>query len=124
MNNKELFHLAKCLDVPEENFEKMLLFEKKHFLKEFTYSPYNKDKCYGNINTLSKAIYNSIFEFILHKIQISLQPKTLKNTSSINILDIFGFENFLLNSFEQFCINFTNEKLLKLYNSYIFEKEM
>jgi myosin heavy subunit len=74
---------------------------------------------------LSKAIYNAIFEFILYKSQNSLKPqKSTQNYISINILDIFGFENFEQNSFEQFCINFTNEKLLKLYNRYIFEREM
>ncbi len=89
-----------------------------------TFSPYNKSKCYANINTLSKAVYNAIFEFVLYKIQRSLRPEQNRNYISINILDIFGFENFDVNSFEQFCINFTNEKLLKLYNKYVFEKEM
>jgi len=69
-----------------------LLFEKKRFLKEYTLSPYTKNKCYANINTLAKAIYNEIFEFILMKIQRSLVPvKDLGCYTSINILDIFGF---------------------------------
>lgn len=51
------------------------------------------------MNTLSKAIYNAIFEFILMKIQKSLAPPQNKNYTSINILDIFGFENFDVNSF-------------------------
>jgi myosin heavy subunit len=102
-----------------------LLFEKKVILRELQFKPYNKDKCIANANTLSKAIYNAIFEFILVKIQKSLKPDEKRYGNkldflSINILDIFGFENFDLNSFEQFCINFTNEKLLKLYNQYIF----
>ena len=91
-------------------------------MKEFTFSAYNKTKSHGNINTMAKAIYNAIFEFILHKIQVTLRPSSKQKYNSINILDIFGFENFDNNSFEQFCINFTNEKLLKLYNQYVFER--
>ncbi len=87
-------------------------------------SAYSKEQCKGNRNTLCKAIYSRIFEFIISKIQQSLRPKSKGKFSSINILDIFGFENFECNSFEQLCINFTNERLLDLYNSYIFKKEI
>jgi myosin heavy subunit len=99
----------------------MLLFEKKVILKEITYKAYNKDGCLGNRNTLAKSLYNSIFEFIIYKVQLALNIRKKDNLASINLLDIFGFENFGNNSLEQLCINFTNEKLLKQYNRYVFE---
>jgi myosin heavy subunit len=62
-----------------------------------------------------------VFEFIIYKVQRALNPHTSDPLNSINLLDIFGFENFGDNSLEQLCINFTNEKLLKQYNRYVFE---
>ncbi len=93
-NKKIMDKVAKNLQIEEPELQKILLFEKKKFLKEYTFTAYNKNKCIANINTLSKAIYNAIFEFILFKIQKSLEPAKAKNYLSINILDIFGFENF------------------------------
>lgn len=55
------------------------------------FKTYKKDQCIGHRNTLCKAIYNMIFEFILYKIQITLNPKDMHTLKSINILDIFGF---------------------------------
>jgi myosin heavy subunit len=102
----------------------MLLMEKKVILKEITFKPYNMLGCIGNRNTLAKSLYNSIFEFIIYKVQLALNLRMKETLSSVNLLDIFGFENFGNNSLEQLCINFTNERLLKQYNRYVFENEM
>lgn len=67
--------VAQRLSIAEGSLEKILLYEKRKFLKEITYSAYNKSLCIANINTLSKAIYNAIFEFILFQINNSLNPK-------------------------------------------------
>jgi myosin heavy subunit len=112
------------LEIKEGELKRVLLQEKKIMHKDVCLKPYSKAGCIGNRNTICKAIYNAMFEFIIYKIQKALNPSANEKLSSINLLDIFGFENFSDNSLEQLCINFTNEKLLKQYNKYVFENEM
>jgi myosin heavy subunit len=77
-------------------------------------------------NVLAKDLYNRIFNWIVKKLNKKLstnQDKDDPNKKYIGLLDIFGFENFTVNSLEQFCINFTNEKLQQLYIRDIFKSE-
>lgn len=67
----------------------------------------NKAQCENNKNTLSKALYNRLFDYLIDKMNERLSVKE-EGFNSIGLLDIFGFENFLVNSFEQLCINFAN----------------
>jgi myosin heavy subunit len=60
--------IALILQVDTAHLEKILLFERKKFLKEYTNSPYNRQNCKANLHTFCKAIYNAIFDFILSKI--------------------------------------------------------
>jgi myosin-5 len=62
-----------------------------------------------------------LFQWLVDRINQSLS----KNTSPlfIGLLDIFGFENFKVNSFEQLCINYANEKLQQHFNLHIFKFE-
>ncbi|SSD60113.1 probable Myosin-1 [Saccharomycodes ludwigii] len=65
-------------------------------------------------DALAKQIYNNLFEWIVDRVNVSLQafPGADK---SIGILDIYGFEIFEHNSFEQLCINYVNEKLQQIF---------
>ncbi|XP_072949566.1 unconventional myosin IC isoform X2 [Epargyreus clarus] len=67
-------------------------------------------------DALAKAIYEKHFSWLVARLNSSLAPKEKDNWSSvIGILDIYGFEIFPKNSFEQFCINYCNEKLQQLF---------
>jgi len=61
-------------------------------------------------------MYERLFKWIVTRINRSLDRTKHQGTSFIGILDIAGFEIFQINSFEQLCINYTNEKLQQLFN--------
>lgn len=75
-------------------------------------------------DSVSRALYDKMFTWIVGKLNKNITPESTKNMLSLGLLDIFGFENFELNSFEQLCINFANEKLQQLYINYVFKSEV
>ncbi|KAG2022879.1 microfilament motor [Coprinopsis cinerea AmutBmut pab1-1] len=76
--------------------------------------PLNPSQATSGRDALSKAIYNNLFEWIVAKINVSLKTRSAYS-HIIGILDIFGFEIFEDNSFEQLCINYVNEKLQQIF---------
>nr|XP_025703929.1 myosin-16-like [Arachis hypogaea] len=71
---------------------------------------------------LAKTLYSSLFDWLVQKINVSIGQDP-KSKCLIGVLDIYGFESFKNNSFEQFCINFTNEKLQQHFNQHVFKME-
>ena len=74
-------------------------------------------------DALCKILYSRMFDWIVMKINENLVCDEKLVEASISVLDIFGFECFKRNSFEQLCINFTNEKLQQQFNSFVFKME-
>ncbi|XP_071108362.1 myosin heavy chain, non-muscle-like isoform X4 [Haliotis cracherodii] len=72
------------------------------------------------VEAISKALYERMFKWIVSRINRSLDRTKRQGASFIGILDIAGFEIFKMNSFEQLCINYTNEKLQQLFNHTMF----
>ena len=86
--------------------------------------PLNTEKAYAVRDSLAKWLYSRMFNWLVHRISKSMVPTA--NASGyryIGVLDIFGFEIFEHNTFEQLCINFCNEKLQANFNVNVFQKE-
>uniref|UniRef100_A0A8C0ZHD2 Myosin VA n=1 Tax=Cyanistes caeruleus TaxID=156563 RepID=A0A8C0ZHD2_CYACU len=73
-------------------------------------------------DALAKHIYANLFNWIVDHVNKALHA-TVKQHSFIGVLDIYGFETFEINSFEQFCINYANEKLQQQFNMHVFKLE-
>lgn len=75
-------------------------------------------------DALAKTIYSSLFLWVVDQVNQSIKWENDDEIrSSVGVLDIFGFECFAINSFEQLCINFTNEALQQQFNKFIFKLE-
>ncbi|KAI9244449.1 P-loop containing nucleoside triphosphate hydrolase protein [Sporodiniella umbellata] len=75
-------------------------------------------------DSVAKYIYSNLFDWLVGMVNESLScptPDHVKNF--IGVLDIYGFEHFKTNSFEQFCINYANEKLQQQFNQHVFKLE-
>eukprot|EP00002_Diphylleia_rotans_P023810 TRINITY_DN4689_c0_g1_i1.p1 TRINITY_DN4689_c0_g1~~TRINITY_DN4689_c0_g1_i1.p1 ORF type:complete len:1837 (+),score=393.89 TRINITY_DN4689_c0_g1_i1:87-5597(+) len=83
--------------------------------------PLKESEAYEGRDAFVKSIYGRMFDWIVSRINDSIRQGKKKRI--IGVLDIFGFEIFQQNSFEQFCINFANEKLQQHFNQFIFKAE-
>ncbi|XP_036422044.1 myosin-IIIb isoform X2 [Colossoma macropomum] len=85
------------------------------------------DKATDVRDAMSKALYGRLFSWIVNRINALLQSDTSicasESGMNVGILDIFGFENFKKNSFEQLCINIANEQIQFYFNQHIFALE-
>uniref|UniRef100_A0A8C7U5C4 Myosin 1D n=1 Tax=Oncorhynchus mykiss TaxID=8022 RepID=A0A8C7U5C4_ONCMY len=127
-NSKVVAVIGDLLATKEENVEKALLYrtvatgrdviDKQHTAQEASYGR----------DALAKAMYERMFCWIVGRINDVIEVKNYdakvhgKNTV-IGVLDIYGFEIFQNNSFEQFCINYCNEKLQQLFIQLVLRQE-
>ena len=84
--------------------------------------PLNPTQAAAARDALAKAIYNNMFDWIVERINQSMNPRT-QSSNVIGVLDIYGFEIFDNNSFEQLCINYVNEKLQQIFIELTLKKE-
>ncbi|XP_006004623.1 unconventional myosin-Ih [Latimeria chalumnae] len=113
-NDSSLRWISKLLGVPLSLLQEALLHRKIEAKSEEVLSPLNLDLAFYARDALAKAIYGRTFTWLVNKINESLANQDPSRKTVIGLLDIYGFEVFDINSFEQFCINYCNEKLQQL----------
>ena len=76
-------------------------------------------------DSVAKFVYSSLFDWLVESINKDLLTSDVMSQihTFIGVLDIYGFEHFAKNSFEQFCINYANEKLQQEFNQHVFKLE-
>lgn len=119
--------LSQLLQVKREMLVEALTKRKTVTVNEKLILPYSLNEAITARDSMAKSLYSALFDWIVLRINHALLNKKDMEESvtclSIGVLDIFGFEDFETNSFEQFCINYANEQLQYYFNQHIFKLE-
>ncbi|XP_038628935.1 unconventional myosin-IXb isoform X7 [Tachyglossus aculeatus] len=119
--------LSQLLKVKREILVEVLTKRKTVTANDKLILPYSLSEAKTARDSMAKSLYSALFDWIVLRINHALLNKKDMEESvtclSIGVLDIFGFEDFETNSFEQFCINYANEQLQYYFNQHIFKLE-
>ncbi|MEQ2209404.1 Myosin-9 [Xenoophorus captivus] len=108
------------LGINVTDFTRAILSPRIKVGRDFVQKAQTQEQAEFAVEALAKASYERMFRWLVLRINKALDKTKRQGASFIGILDIAGFEIFELNSFEQLCINYTNEKLQQLFNHTMF----
>ncbi|XP_044049853.1 unconventional myosin-Va isoform X7 [Siniperca chuatsi] len=121
-NNRHLTAFCELVGVTYQDMSQWLCHRKLKTATETYIKPLPRMQATNARDALSKHIYAKLFNWIVEHVNKALITN-VKQHSFIGVLDIYGFETFEINSFEQFCINYANEKLQQQFNMHVFKLE-
>ncbi|CAK6967247.1 unconventional myosin-Va isoform X5 [Scomber scombrus] len=121
-NNRHLTAFCELVGVSYQDMAQWLCHRKLKTATETYIKTLPRLQATNARDALSKHIYAKLFNWIVEHVNKALMTN-IKQHSFIGVLDIYGFETFEINSFEQFCINYANEKLQQQFNMHVFKLE-
>jgi sugar diacid utilization regulator len=118
-----LANSSRLLGLAPDNLKQALEQKLIETRNERVRSPLTADKALDTRNAMAKAIYGRQFDWLVTRVNAAMEGTLSLSQNIIGVLDIFGFEIFDINSFEQLCINYCNEKLQQHFNQHVFKAE-
>ncbi|EMR11111.1 hypothetical protein PNEG_00708 [Pneumocystis murina B123] len=116
--------VCKLLGIDNVQFAKWIIKKQINTRSEKIITDLNLKQAIVVRDSISKFLYSSLFDWLISSINCTLKTKDEINIKTfIGVLDIYGFEHFDINSFEQFCINYANEKLQQEFTQHVFKLE-
>ncbi|KAM8771614.1 unconventional myosin-XV [Acanthopagrus schlegelii] len=118
---QEIRVVAELLQVSPEGLQKSVTFKMTDTGREKIFTPLTVESAVDARDAVAKILYSLLFSWLTERINGRVYPRN--EALSISILDIYGFEELQVNSFEQLCINYANETLQFFFNRVIFQEE-
>jgi len=125
--NKSFKLVSELLQIKEKELRDALTHKLIKISKTEEYSkPLGIKQSVEQAQALTRVVYGALFNFLVNKVNDTLCAVGVARSGNVfmGVLDIFGFEDFTVNSFEQLCINLANERLQKFFNDFVFRLEM
>lgn len=122
-SDAEVRWMSHLLQLPLEGILKAITFRTTETRNERVFSALNIDQALDARDALSKSLYSSLFSWLVQRVNRLMSVKGSSRRMNLAVLDIFGFEEFKENSFEQLCINFANETLHFFFTKHVFKIE-
>jgi len=125
-SKKELTDLAELIGVSEADLNLSFTERTMKTRNESYKVPLNAESAKNGCDAFAKEVYGKLFLWLVAGINVATRaennyPKQCAEFGIIGLLDIFGFESFVINRFEQLCINYANEKLQQKFTEDIFQ---
>ncbi|KAI9357068.1 P-loop containing nucleoside triphosphate hydrolase protein [Zopfochytrium polystomum] len=123
-DDPSLVMAAKLLGLSKSDFKKWIVKKQIITRSEKIVTALNQYQATVGRDSVAKFIYSMLFDWLVKIVNKNLSREDPSVSSTfIGVLDIYGFEHFKKNSFEQFCINYANEKLQQEFNQHVFKLE-